>query len=599
MLCRHNPLDVWPQGGHYNLVALGDERLLAGWRAGSRPDYSYRKCKVMLDLFENQIVLHCFLAFYLMVLGLICIYGLHRYQLVHLYYKYRKNKPKLKACFLEYPLVTIQLPMYNEQAVANRVIDATCGIDYPRDRLEIQVLDDSTDQTVDIAADAVDYWRGQGVNIRYIHRTDRTGYKAGALANGMKSSTGEFILIFDADFVPPADILQKTIHFFTDPRVGMVQARWEHLNRDLSLLTKTQAILLDGHFVIEHAARNRSGRFMSFNGTAGLWRRSCIDDAGGWQHDTLTEDLDLSYRAQMKGWKFLFLPELVSPAELPPDMEGFKQQQYRWAKGGAQTCKKLLPTILKSSLPKRIKLEAFFHLTSCTVYLYMVLLTIMLYPIVYMKVHLFSEGLGRFLFDLSILLIATCSATTFYVCSQRVLFRTWADSLKYIPFLMSLGIGISLNNARAVLTGFFGKPGEFVRTPKFGALAEGTGWKKQIGKTRRAGKRIRIQPWIESSVALYLLFCLIQCLTDYRVTIGVPFLCLFLSGYLYIPLTTWFGHRLGKVSEDVSGGELMTAPAADTFALAHKLNTSGDKQKQELPKNEDIYISQEKAVNNK
>ncbi|UCD28038.1 MAG: glycosyltransferase family 2 protein [Planctomycetota bacterium] len=459
--------------------------------------------------------------------------------------------------------MTIQLPMYNERAVAVRIIDATCRIDYPKDRLEIQVLDDSTDQTVELASEAVQYWQRQGFNIRYIHRTDRTGYKAGALANGMKSATGELFMIFDADFIPPTDILQQTVHYFTDPRVGMVQSRWEHLNRDQSLLTKTQAILLDGHFVIEHAARNRSGRFMSFNGTAGLWRRACIDDAGGWQHDTLTEDLDLSYRAQMKGWKFLFLPELASPAELPPDMEGFKLQQYRWAKGGAQTCRKLLGTVLRSGLPKRIKMEAFFHLTSCTVYLYMVLLTLMLYPIVYMKVHLFSEGFGRFLFDLSVLMIATCSATMFYVCSQRVLFRTWADSVKYIPFLMALGIGISLNNARAVLAGFFGKPGEFVRTRKFGAVARSTSWKRQVKTDKKKSKTIKLQPFVEMSVALYLFYCLIMCLTDQRVTIGVPFLCLFMAGYLYVPLTTWFGHRLGRESAEDSMAELMPVATVD------------------------------------
>jgi cellulose synthase/poly-beta-1,6-N-acetylglucosamine synthase-like glycosyltransferase len=513
-------------------------------------------------LFSHPHFLSAFLATYVCVLLVVCFYGLHRYQLVHLFYKYRENRPRLWACFREPPRVTIQLPMYNEQAVARRVIDATCRIDYPRDRLEIQVLDDSTDETVDIVSEAVAYWRGRGFNITHVHRTQRTGFKAGALAEGMKSLTGEFILIFDADFLPPADILTETVNYFTDPRVGMVQARWEHLNRDLSLLTKTQAILLDGHFVIEHAARNRSGRFMSFNGTAGLWRRNCIEDAGGWQHDTLTEDLDLSYRAQMRGWKFVFLPDLVSPAELPPDMESFKQQQYRWAKGGAQTARKLLPTVLRSRLPKRIKLEAFFHLTSCIVYPCMVLLTLMLYPVVYLKVHLFAEGFWRYLFDFSVLLIATCSAGTFYICSQRVLFRTWADSIKYIPFLMSLGIGISLNNARAVLAGFFGKPGEFVRTPKFGVVANSNLWKRDVGKARKSQRRVKIQPFIEFAFGLYLLGCLVMCLTNdpkQRLTVGVPFLCLFMVGYFYVPLTTWFGHRLGRMEAECPE-DLLAAP---------------------------------------
>lgn len=496
-----------------------------------------------------QPAIPAFLVLYVVVLSLVCLYGMHRYYLVHLYYKYRRNEPRITACFRELPRVTVQLPMYNEHVVAKRVIDATCRIDYPREKLEIQVLDDSTDDTVEIASEAVAYWRAQGFDIHYLHRDKREGYKAGALAEGMKQATGEFIVIFDADFLPPPEIIRKTIDYFTDPRVGMVQARWEHLNREQSLLTKTQAILLDGHFVIEHAARNRSGRFMSFNGTAGMWRRSCIDDAGGWQHDTLTEDLDLSYRAQMRGWKFLFLPELTSAAELPPDMESFKQQQYRWAKGGAQTCRKLLPTVLRSNLPKRIKLEAFFHLTSCTVYAYIVLLTLMLYPVVYLKVHVFPEGWIRYLFDVSIFLVATCSASTFYVCSQRALFRTWSDSLKYLPFLMSLGIGISLNNARAALSGLFGKSSEFVRTPKFGVMAGSDSWKRELTATQKTRKRVKIQPFIELAIGLYLLGCVIMCLRDGRITIGVPFLCLFMIGYLYVPLTTWFGHHLAAKTD--------------------------------------------------
>jgi cellulose synthase/poly-beta-1,6-N-acetylglucosamine synthase-like glycosyltransferase len=534
-------------------------------------------------LFSNEGFRAVFLATYVIILLIVSVYGLHRYHLVHLFYKYRSNRPKLTACFRQLPRVTIQLPMYNEQAVARRVIDTTCRIDYPRDRLEIQVLDDSTDETVEIVREAVEYWRSQGFNIHHLHRTQRTGYKAGALSEGMKSATGEFILIFDADFLAPREILRETIHYFCDPRVGMVQARWEHLNRDQSLLTKTQAILLDGHFVIEHAARNRSGRFMSFNGTAGLWRKTCIEDAGGWQHDTLTEDLDLSYRAQMKGWKFLFLSDLASPAELPPDMEAFKQQQYRWAKGGAQTARKLLPTVLRSRLPKRIKVEAFFHLTSCTVYPCIVLLTLMMYPIVYLKVSMFQEGFWKYLFDFSILILATCSAGTFYVCSQRVLFRTWADSLKYIPFLMALGIGIALNNARAVFAGFFGKPGEFVRTPKFGVVARDNRWKRQADKARKSIKRVKLQPFVEFAIALYLLGCVIMCFSaplnpadphQQRLTIGVPFLCLFMVGYFYVPLTTWFGHRLGRTEADLPQ-ELLAAPVASAVRDAGTARQAG------------------------
>lgn len=499
----------------------------------------------MHTLLENDFLVRAFLVGYTAVVLMVCVYGLHRYQLVHLYYKYRRNTPKVKACFVDCPRVTIQLPMYNELSVARRIIDATCAIEYPRDRLEIQVLDDSTDETVEIASQAVAQWRQHGFDIQYIHRANREGYKAGALTNGLKTAKGEFVLIFDADFLPPWNILADTIDYFTDPRVGMVQARWEHLNRDQSLLTKTQAILLDGHFVIEHAARNRSGRFMSFNGTAGMWRRSCIEDAGGWQHDTLTEDLDLSYRAQMKGWQFLFLPDLASPAELPPDMEAFKQQQYRWAKGGAQTCRKLLPTILRSKLPKRVKMEAFFHLTSCTVYLYVVTMTLLLFPVLYLKLNMFEEGVWKYLFDASILLVATCSAGTFYVASQRALFRTWSDSVKYVPFLMSLGVGIALNNARAVLDGLFGEPGEFVRTPKFGVTDKNHAWSKQA----HAKRRIKLQPFFELAVGFYLMSCLLLCIMNGKITAGLPFLCLFMVGYLYVPLTTWFGHAFSGSRE--------------------------------------------------
>lgn len=510
----------------------------------------------MSSLLQNETLVRSFIVLYVLVVMMVCIYGMHRYQLVHLYYKYRRNTPKINACFTVFPRVTIQLPMYNEDMVARRIIDATCAIDYPRDRLEIQVLDDSTDGTVQIASAAVDEWKARGFDIQYIHRENREGYKAGALANGLKTAKGEFILIFDADFLPPVNILTDTIDYFTDSNVGMVQARWEHLNRDQSLLTRTQAILLDGHFVIEHSARNRSGRFMSFNGTAGMWRRSCIEDAGGWQHDTLTEDLDLSYRAQMKGWKFLFLPDLTSPAELPPDMEAFKQQQYRWAKGGAQTCKKLLPTILRSRLPLRIKMEAFFHLTSCTVYLYVVLLTLLLCPVVYLKLHFFGEfSIYKYLFDASILMVATCSAGTFYVASQRVLFKTWADSLKYVPFLMSLGVGIALNNAIAVVTGFFGKPGEFVRTPKFGV----TNQHRSFHKQSKPKIRIKWQPYAELAIGLYLMACLVMCIVEGKITVGLPFLCLFMAGYLYVPLTTWFGHAFASRESHVESVEDMAA----------------------------------------
>ncbi|MCY2928123.1 MAG: glycosyltransferase [Planctomycetota bacterium] len=269
-----------------------------------------------------------FMSVYTFAMVMVSMYGLHRYIIVYLYYRHRKNVPLAPGKFDQLPLVTIQLPMFNEQYVAKRIIEKACQIDYPREKLQIQVLDDSTDDTVQIAAAACEEARAHGFDVEHIHRTDRSGYKAGAMENGLKSAKGEFVMIFDADFVPAPDILMRSIHHFTNPKVCVVQTRWEHINRYDSLLTQSQAIYLDGHFAIEHVARNRSDRFMSFNGTAGTWRKSAIADAGGWHHDTLTADLDLSYRAQMKGWKFVFLPDVTAPAELPPEMNAFKAQQF-------------------------------------------------------------------------------------------------------------------------------------------------------------------------------------------------------------------------------------------------------------------------------
>ncbi len=503
----------------------------------------------------------------------LAVYGIHRYSLVYLYYKYRRNNPRKTACFLERPRVTIQLPMFNEKYVARRVIEAACRIEYPRDRLEIQVLDDSTDETVDIARETCERMRAQGHPVVFLHRENREGYKAGALAEGLRRATGEYILIFDADFIPPPDVLEQMVDHFVDPKVGMVQARWEHLNRDQSLLTKTQAILLDGHFVIEHAARNRSGRFMSFNGTAGMWRKSCIEAAGGWQHDTLTEDLDLSYRAQLAGWKFLYLPEFTAPAEIPPEMNAFKSQQHRWAKGGAQTCRKLLPRILGSRLPWRIKVEAFFHLTSWVSYLLILILTLLLLPALYLKTHIFADNVVlRAMFDVSLVLIATCSASTFYVASQREVFRTWAESLKYLPFLMSLGVGVSINNVRAVFEGLFGKPGEFVRTPKFGVDGNASESKPVVGAenvSRRSRLRVdakHLQAWCELAMGLYMASCVAY--TVYKkMWIGLFFMTLFTIGYLYVAGLSFYGFRVARRAATTESSALDTAgltPATKT-----------------------------------
>src|SRR3954447_23750784 len=367
---------------------------------------------MLADFDGSHLAGNLLVAFYVLILLMVATYGFHRYILLYLYRKYKHNTYVPKADFVDLPRITIQLPMYNEDLVAQRIINATCLIDYPLDKLEIQVLDDSTDHSAQIAQAAVDEWAAKGYPIKYLHRENRVGYKAGALAEGLKTATGDYIAILDADFVPPKDFLQNVVHYFTDDQVGMVQVRWDHLNRDASLLTKSQAIFLDGHFVIEHTARNRSGRFMHFNGTAGVWRRTTIDDAGGWQHDTLTEDLDLSYRAQIKGWQFVYLPQFCAPAELPPEMIAFKQQAHRWTKGSFQTAIKLLPRILRSHLPRSVKWEAFFHLTNTIVYPLMVFVTLLMYPTFFAWLSpLKPHSWGQYFFSLSLFILATCSAS--------------------------------------------------------------------------------------------------------------------------------------------------------------------------------------------
>lgn len=481
---------------------------------------------------------------YLVVLGLLCIYGLHRCFLVLTFYRHRQRTARPAGRFEQLPYVTVQLPMFNEKYVAQRVIEHAGAIDYPRDRFEIQVLDDSTDETQEIARAACARLAAQGINVAYLHRTDRSGYKAGALEAGLKVARGEYIAIFDADFIPPPQILRETIDYFTDRGVGAVQCRWDHLNRGDSLLTQAQAILLDGHFIIEHTARNRSGRYMSFNGTAGIWRRAAIEDAGGWQHDTLTEDLDLSYRAQLRGWRFVFLPELTSPAELPPEMNAFKAQQHRWTKGGAQTCVKLLPSVLRSNGGWRVKLEAVFHLTGCLVYILMVLLSLLIGPALYAKLMLggqqpWWQTVGESL----LFLIGTGSALAFYVISQREIMKSWTDSFKFVPALMAIGIGIAFNNAIAAIEGFFGKSGEFVRTPKFGDQATAAASRRE----RLSGFRIRgrWQAWAELLMGVYLSVFLVSLFFFDNwfelVSAALPFLGLFIVGYFYVAIQTLYG----------------------------------------------------------
>jgi len=482
--------------------------------------------------------------YFVVLIGLSC-YGLHRYLMIYLYYKHRKQKLEPAGTMNPLPRVTVQLPLYNEMYVAERLLESVAALDYPQDKLEIQVLDDSTDETTDIVARKAAELRRRGFDVQHIHRSHREGYKAGALQNGLRSAKGEFIAIFDADFVPPSDLLQKTIHYFTDPTVGMLQTRWGHLNEPYSLLTRIQSIFLDAHFLIEQTARSRSGRFFNFNGTAGIWRRSCIEDAGGWQHDTLAEDLDISYRAQIRGWKFLFLPDVVTPAELPVEMNAFKAQQHRWAKGSAQAMKKMLPQLWRAQLPLKIKLEGTVHLTSTLGHLLLFLLCLVLRSTAYAGTHEASGGnelTKLFLVDVPLFLAASVSVTAFYFCPQVALHAQWWKRILYLPLMMAVGIGLCVNNARAVLEAIFNHQSEFVRTPKAGVQRKSDSWRGIKYQSFRG-----LIPYLEIAFGLYYTWFLYDVLRQ-GLWVSASFVVLFQVGFFYVGLMSLIqsGPRLGR-----------------------------------------------------
>ena len=465
------------------------------------------------------------LALYYLILGVLACYGLHRMVLVWSFWRTRSRRLPVPPDPEQWPRVTVQLPLFNELYVAERLIDAVCALDYPPDRLEIQVLDDSTDETVDIVAAKVAEWRDRGVDVHHLHRTDREGFKAGALEAGFHQAKGELVAVFDADFVPTADFLRRSVPYFGDSEIGMVQARWGHLNRDHSLLTKVQAIMLDGHFVVEHAARNRTGCLFNFNGTAGIWRRQAILDAGGWEHDTLTEDLDLSYRSQLAGWKFHYLEDLEVPAELPVEINAYKSQQHRWAKGSVQTGRKLLGRVLSSPLPWHAKLEAFVHLTNNSAYLLMIALSALIFPAMWLRRG--EETWMLLAFDLPLFLAATVSVLIYYAVSQRTTSSgaEWWRRLTQLPAMMGIGIGLAVNNSRAVLEGLWQDGGVFHRTPKYGEKGE---WK---GKQYFVGKNLSFL--LESLLAAYFVVCFVLAIR-FEMWLSIPFLYLFLHGYIHM-----------------------------------------------------------------
>jgi cellulose synthase/poly-beta-1,6-N-acetylglucosamine synthase-like glycosyltransferase len=481
-----------------------------------------------------------FLIPYFAVMIVLAIYGVHRYTMCYQYYKYRKNyNPNPPKHFDELPRVTIQLPMYNEQFVIDRLIESVCAMEYPKDRLEIQVLDDSTDETQQVAVDIVERYAALGHPIVYIHRTNRHGYKAGALDEGLNVAKGEFVAIFDADFTPGKDWIMKVIHHFAEPEVGMVQTRWTHINRDYSMLTQIEAILLDAHFIIEQGSRSRAGEFFNFNGTAGMWRRQAIVDGGGWQHDTLTEDTDLSYRSQLAGWRFKYLPEVECPSELPIEMTAFKTQQARWAKGLIQTSIKLMPRIFQSNIPRTKKIESVYHLTANLSYPLMVIMTVMLMPA--MIIRSYQGWFQMLLFDVPLFTASTLSIAVFYLASQQILYPgKWKRTLFYMPFLMALGIGLTVTNSKAVMEAIFGVKSAFVRTPKFRVTKKGE--KSQANKYR---KRLVLAPWIEMVIGAYFFLAILYTFTNNNF-FTAPFLILFVVGYWYTGLMSLLQGRFER-----------------------------------------------------
>src|SRR5919112_61585 len=452
-----------------------------------------------LDAFDWTV-----LSIYFAVLFLLSLYGAYRIKQVVDFWRYRKVEPEPKALFAEsgLPRVTVQLPLFNEVYVVERLLAAVTAIDYPRDRLEIQVVDDSTDETRERAAAAVGRYRAEGFDISYVHREDRTGFKAGALENGLRTAKGELAAIFDADFVPRPDCLRKLVHFFTDPLVGCAQMRWSHINGSYNLLTRLQTILLDGHFVVEQTVRNRTGGFFNFNGTAGLWRRLAIELSGGWQHDTLTEDTDLSFRAQLMGWKFVYLLDEEAPAEIPVEINAFKAQQRRWAKGVMQVGLKLYPRIWLAPLPFRVKAEMFFRLTGNISYPLMIVASFLQFPLLLVRYN--QPFYHLMVLDLPLLFFSSISVVLFYGSAVWYLDKKRMPRLLHLPLVMGLGIGLAFSNARAVLEALLGVKSDFVRTPKYRVedTADAT-WKRKKYKRKRG-----LLPLLELTFAVYFLLAI-------------------------------------------------------------------------------------------
>lgn len=475
-------------------------------------------------------------------------YSSNCYYLIYLYTKHLPGREEADRKYIkefwqetskeDSPRVTIQLPVYNEKYVLPRLIETACEIDYPRELLEIQVLDDSTDETAELAGAYVKKYQRKGINIKHVRRFNRKGFKAGALKEGMKTAEGDFLAIFDADFLPSPDFLYNTLPFFNDPRIAMVQSRWGHVNRNYSLITRIMSIGIDGHFMIEQGARNWSGLFMNFNGTAGIWRKTSIIDSGGWQADTLTEDMDLSYRCQLKGWNLKFVHFLVTPAEIPVDVNALKSQQFRWAKGSIQTAKKILPEILSSRLPFRFKFQAVAHLTHYLIHPLILLVALLSVPILLygnftMSVYIYTAFL-------IILIISSSGPSILYAVSQRSLGDDWKVKLRLLPAMMALGTGIAVSNSKAVLEAVFNIESDFIRTPKLNVVDKND----PIKRRENYSLPLNITLAAEIFMSLYCLYGVVLFLTRRYFLLG-PFLIIYAIGFSSVALLSVF-HRLKK-----------------------------------------------------
>ncbi|MEZ5362789.1 MAG: glycosyltransferase [Bryobacterales bacterium] len=483
---------------------------------------------------------------YFLVIAAMSVHGAHRMSLIRSYLRLRNEAQPQPPTPPEWPRVTVQLPVYNERFVVESLLEAACRLDYPCGKLEIQVLDDSTDQTARIARRAVERLAAAGNPIRYLHRSDRTGYKAGALAAGLAQAEGELIALFDADFSPAPDFLRRTVPHFADPSVGCVQARWEYRNREESLLTRVQGMLLDAHFVVEQVARSRSGLFFNFNGTAGVLRRAAIEQAGGWQHDTLTEDSDLSYRAQMHGWRFVYLPELAVESELPSQVASFQTQQARWAKGLVQTGLKLMPQLWNAELPRRVKVEALLHFSANASYPLMALLAALITPTALIR----AEGGWSWLLGLdAVVFLTTFGSLAAYYLLPRFALRgrvEWRD-VALLPAALACGAGLILSNSRGVLEAIWGVETPFERTAKLSASAQSASLARALYGIRRVWV-----PWANLAAAGASAWGLFT-LAGHQAWPSAPFLTLFLAGFAYCgSLALW--QRWGRVVYSIPPG---------------------------------------------